>query len=237
MKKLFAIAAASAAVGMLAPAGAVNFKFKTQGGPVDMPTSNVVQTCGTVGVDLCTDVNADGFTYSKMGVEFTARAFEGVPVGGSSNTGGTATLLIQDLQPIDSGLAALSENDNLNDQTQFDTNESIEFTFAKKSLWRVSNIEFNAGNDRNCSAAAAEGPCGEFELFIDGVSRGIVEAIDVIANGFLVEQVFEFVPITEGAGFAVAQFDVKEVPIPGALPLLLSGIAGLGFAARRRKQA
>lgn len=30
-------------------------------------------------------------------------------------------------------------------------------------------------------------------------------------------------------------FDVADVPIPGAIPLLISGIAGLGFAARRKK--
>lgn len=32
-------------------------------------------------------------------------------------------------------------------------------------------------------------------------------------------------------------FDVSDVPIPGALPLLLSGIAGLGFSMRRKKRA
>ncbi len=35
--------------------------------------------------------------------------------------------------------------------------------------------------------------------------------------------------------FYVNAMDVSEIPIPGALPLLLSGIAGLGFAGRRRK--
>jgi len=27
------------------------------------------------------------------------------------------------------------------------------------------------------------------------------------------------------------------IPVPGALPLLISGLAGLGFAARRKKAA
>jgi hypothetical protein len=35
--------------------------------------------------------------------------------------------------------------------------------------------------------------------------------------------------------FYVNALDVSEIPIPGALPLLLSGLAGLGFAGRRRK--
>ena len=30
---------------------------------------------------------------------------------------------------------------------------------------------------------------------------------------------------------------ISDIPVPGALPLLISGIAGLGFASRRRKSA
>ncbi|HNR76939.1 MAG TPA: hypothetical protein PKM48_07395 [Parvularculaceae bacterium] len=40
---------------------------------------------------------------------------------------------------------------------------------------------------------------------------------------------FEFVD----SEFVVAS--ISDVPVPGALPLLLSGLAGLGFAARRKK--
>ncbi len=43
---------------------------------------------------------------------------------------------------------------------------------------------------------------------------------------------FEF----RGSG-GIGNFDVEEVPIPAALPLLLSGLAGLGFASRRRRKA
>ncbi len=39
-----------------------------------------------------------------------------------------------------------------------------------------------------------------------------------------------------GAKFFVSSIS-NEIPVPGALPLLLSGLAGLGFAARRRRAA
>ncbi len=41
--------------------------------------------------------------------------------------------------------------------------------------------------------------------------------------------------IYDNKQFYVNALDVSEIPIPGALPLLLSGRAGLGFAGRRRK--
>lgn len=40
-----------------------------------------------------------------------------------------------------------------------------------------------------------------------------------------------------GISGAFENINLSEIPVPGALPLLLSGIAGLGFASRRRKKA
>ncbi len=47
------------------------------------------------------------------------------------------------------------------------------------------------------------------------------------------------IPGGSGDGFLVKYVtaEVSEVPLPAALPLLLSGVAGLGFASRRRRKA
>lgn len=37
--------------------------------------------------------------------------------------------------------------------------------------------------------------------------------------------------------YYLSAFNASTIPIPGALPLLLSGLAGLGFASRRKKSA
>lgn len=233
MKKLcLAAAAGFASINLFAAASAATFVFKGDGGLYDSPTGNIANDCGTVGVDLCTDNDAAGFDYSKDGVSFNATAYTG-SYSPTEYPSGTATQLIQDIQPNNSGLGALSEDNNIDDQTQFDSGEWIEFVFDEEVF--LSNIEFNAGNDTDCSTFGSEGPCGDFDLFIDGVFYGAETAVDLLTDVFI-GSIFTFVPTTSEAGFAIAQFDVRPVPLPGALMLLLSGLAGLGFATRRDKR-
>ena len=48
---------------------------------------------------------------------------------------------------------------------------------------------------------------------------------------------FDYLNDNRGQQFYVDILGINDIPIPGALPLLLSGIAGLGFASRRKKKA
>jgi len=221
-----AIAAATLAASTGA-AHATTFVFKGDGNnvtPLGAEGVDFVRDCGTVGSDYCTVDYAAGFDYQLDGVNLNVVAF----------ADGDPTRLIQDVVPGDSGLGAYSELNPNDDQTQFDTGESIAFNFDE--MVTLNDVEFNAGGDVNCSSFGSEGPCGDFRLTIDGMVIGVIAAQDVIASlgtgmSFLLEA------LTPEAGFSIAQLTVNasEVPVPAALPLLLSGLAGLGFAARKRR--
>lgn len=218
------------AVAMFGSANAATFIFDgvpPVPSPVDEPTNARVD-CGTIGFDFC-DVDGNGFDYSKDGISFNA----------TGRADGIASVLIQDIFGVNQGLGVLSEGGNTQDQINADTNESVLFSFINEVV--VSNIELNNGTAQDCPAIGSEGGCGAFDLLIDAelpteqLLTGIV-AIDVIAGGF-VGTTFEFIARTAGNGFSIESItvNVTEAPIVGALPLLLSGIAGLGFASRRRK--
>ena len=245
MNKLLVSAIAAAGL-IIAPANAATIVFK---GDNQNATPNAIGStqlnCGSSGNnDYCSTGPGVSLDYSVLGFDFSVDAFENAL--GPNRTG---AIVIQDVDPLDSGLGVISSTEitnGSNDQVQSNTgaNESLlfDFTASGPNPVIISNIEFNSGADRNCSEPPVnqpEGPCGLFDLYIDGnLFAAGLQALDDVLGGWI-GTTFEFVANdqTNPSGFVIAQFDVQEVPIPGALPLLLSGIAGLGFAARRKKAA
>ncbi len=229
LTKIFntAVAGVIAAAAMIGAANAVTFVFKGDGNnvlPLGAEGVDYARDCGTFGADYCTIDHGAGFDYLLDGYDLNVVAY----------ADGSPTRLIQDVVPGDSGLGAYSENTIADDQTQFDAGESIQFTFDREVF--VTDVEFNAGNDVNCSSFGDEGPCGDFALTIDGMFHGVVAAVDLLA--FLgMGTVFLLEAQTPGAGFSIAQLTVADTPIPAALPLMLSGLAGLGYIARRKRNA
>ena len=156
---------------------------------------------------------------------------------------GEYTRIIQDIFPGDSGMGTFSETSPSDDQTQADSGESIEFIFDQEYV--ITGVEFNAGGDRNCTLASdgsGEGSCGSFLLQIfndlnELTSIAIVDMTNQDFTDFGRGARFLITALTEGAGFTIAQMTVNQVPVPGAIPLLLSGIAGLSFASRRKRAA
>ncbi len=232
MKKL--LASVAACLGVLAIAGAaqaseVTFTFENPN--ADMPNGNFTTggKCNGVSIssiDLCTIDENLGLTYTKNGIDLTAKAF---------NADGITDLMV-DLAPHTSGLAIVSPGEaSWEDQIQEEAGEAVLFEF--KNQVSLEAMDFNAGADRECSDSGGEGPCGTFDLYVDGKFLSEFTAMDDMVFNSIIGSSFKFVATDPNGGFAIASMTVAETPIPGAAALLLSGLAGLGFNGSRRRKA
>ncbi|MEO0399297.1 MAG: VPLPA-CTERM sorting domain-containing protein [Pseudomonadota bacterium] len=255
-----AAAFASAALFTATSANAFTLRFDgfDNGLGFDLPQGNstACNSTGSNGTDLCTVDNAAGFTYEKNGLTATAVAFEDAAPG----VAGTPAELIQDLIGPNQGLGVISSDEDAanvrftQDQINFPEGEAIQFTFSSAVV--LTDIALNDGLGADClsngqAGSAGEGPCGGVRITTD---TGLDVTWDDFLNGILLDnggnvasvagQVITFygalagaLSLTDDFGYSIEQFDISVVPVPAALPLLLSGIAGLGFASRRRKAA
>lgn len=229
------IAATVAGLGLLGldAASATPVTIVFQNPNADIPSGNYTTggTCNGIAIssiDLCTINNAAGFQYQKDWASVNVTAY----------TGQTQTALIQDLAPANSGLGVLTSGEtNSDDQVQSLRSESILFQFS--SAVYLLGMDFNAGADVNCATPGSEGPCGTFNLFVDGAFWAGYNAIDNLVFPSIAGTLFQIVATgPSDGGFAIGSITVDSISVPEPATFALFGAGLLGFAfARKNKKA
>jgi len=109
-------------------------------------------------------------------------------------------------------------------------NRNLVFNSLNVYDFRQGELKIDLFNDLNVLVFSAMVPGFNTDTG-NATDDNLFATIDIGGIAFR-RAVFDF-----GGSGAIGTFDIQEVPVPAALPLLLSGLAGLGFARKRRKKA
>lgn len=223
MKKFFAGLAAAALVGV-GSAGAVTINFAREanvGGERGVADGTVLNTpnLGNLNLRLSGGRGGEAFEFAYLNAfEAPAPGFKGRQAGL-----GTCTRLDAMMQCTPSG-------DDTVDHGEFVRVDFVDGPFEILRMSFNNRFESLAGSPLLLSITTSlGGVISQVTLsFADAATRNF-GFVDWIQFDFLRSQGVD-------AKFLVSSIS-NEIPVPGALPLLLSGLAGLGFAARRRRIA
>lgn len=207
MKRLSAIAAAALCALFPLSASAVTFDLTFE--PPNNPTLNL----------------------SSGGINLLITAATFVDNGGGS---GTIDLLgPTDAAELRFNAAGMGVSFDGTDGAQIDgmgANDLAIFDFGQTVS--LDLIQFAAANQND-----------EFVLFVGNSLAALTsfsfldipQPSDQVAPG-VIGRFFGIGALEDNDNYRIASVDVSEVPIPGAIPLFLAGLAGLSFARRQRRQ-
>ena len=227
-KSLYALAVATGAMAFASQAdAATTFKFYADGGAALLPVAPNAGVSCTGDADRC----GSTLTYTNGGIT--------LDVTSSSDEAGA--VVWQDIVPTYGGLGvgATGSTENVNPAVGQNDQLNLDFTPTPG----VGPLEIQLSGLELYNHAGGAALPGSFRLGIDGgalTTLTFAAAAGMTFTGTTFEfKGFSAVPggIGDGQKYYVSAFEATVVPIPAALPLFATALAGLGIFGWRKRKA